>query len=656
MAEKGIGLMTRLRETMVENTIQKAGDFNAKVHEALEYANIPTLCLLLVQLTGDTSWIEEPYLPTAIPPMDDHDTGGLPTEVQDEVRAAAAEAIVEWKNGKPMAIANPNPELMGQMFSTSVGEEVPEGYLEMVHRTMARASELTAATSAPQERADGFHAIIVGGGVSGLCMAIKLQSIGVPYTIVEKSAELGGTWNDNRYPGCGVDTPNHYYSYSFAFHDFSEYFCHAGELKAYLQEVAETFNLVPQVKFNTEVEKVTYDEQAKKWVVDLVLPDGSKGSERVNIVISAVGIFNPPVTPKIEGLDSFGGIVAHTGDWPDDLEWHGKRVAVVGSGASAMQLVPAMAPHVEELKVFQRTPHWSVPISEKWQGTVAKPLRWLMREVPQYAALYRERMGWVINDRNYHLVERDPNWGAKDLSLSETNHAMRQELIEYIESKLEGDSELISASIPDYPPFGKRLLVDHGWYDTLMRDNVELVSQRIEKIATNAIVTESGDEHEVDIIALATGYDVLRLLSSFEIYGRSGQRLRDIWGDDDGVAYWGSSISGFPNFFCLYGPNSQPAHGGSYFSVAEAQTEMVANVIEQMLKKGISEVEVREDVVDAYAERLNDLHDGLVWTHEGVDNYYRNSNGRIVINSPYRNFEFWKATSDVSINEFKTTR
>jgi 4-hydroxyacetophenone monooxygenase len=251
------------------------------------------------------------------------------------------------------------------------------------------------------------------------------------------------------------------------------------------------------------------------------------------------------------------------------------------------------------------------------------------------------------------LVIKDPNWAHPERSLSKANDEFREMLAGYIRSELSGRDDLIEKSIPSYPPFGKRLLLDHGWYKSLMRSNVNLVTDRITEIREDSVVTDKGDVFPVEIIVFATGYDVQRFLSSFEVRGLSGRSLRETWGDDDGRAYLGCAIPDFPNFFCLYGPNSQPAHGGSFFAVAEQQTEFVTSAISLMLEKHLKQIEIKQETLDTYIAEIDAAHERMVWTHPGTNTYYRNSRGRVVINSPFLNYDFWKRTSRADLADFK---
>jgi 4-hydroxyacetophenone monooxygenase len=616
--------------------------------EAIAIANVPTLLMVLVQLTGDQRWLDEPYRPQRARGMGDNDSGGLPEPIQAEVRQAALEAILAWRAGRPVAIPEPLSDLRLKMLSWTMAEKVPAEYDQII------AAELLLEGHDTIEKLpvpNGFEVLIIGAGVSGLCAAIRLQQAGIPFTILEKNATVGGIWRDNRYPGAGVDTPNHLYSYSFAPYDWSMYFALRDELHAYLEHVTEKFNLRPHIRFNTEVESLNYDNEAQRWAVSVKHTDGARETCTANIVISAVGIFNPIKLPNIKGLDRFAGPCFHTAKWPADLDLTGKRVAMIGNGASAMQTGPEIQNIVKSLTIFQRSAHWVAP-NEQFRKPIPEALRFLLREVPVYRTWYRLRIGWTFGDRLHSALQKDPTWPHADRSLNKINDSHRAYFTQYIVSEIGDRTDLLEKVVPPYPPFGKRMLMDNGWYRMLKNEKVTLVSDPIVEIGPDRIITKDGAEYEADVLVVATGFDVLRFLTAFEARGCSGRSLREVWNDDDARAYLGLSIPDFPNFFCLYGPNLQPGHGGSFMFLAEMQVRYIMDVLKKMLTQGLGSVECRQDVHDAYNERIDQAHENMVWTHPGMETYYRNARGRVVVNSPYRNATFYEMTRSANLDDF----
>jgi 4-hydroxyacetophenone monooxygenase len=616
--------------------------------EAIAIANVPTLLMVLVQLTGDLRWLEEPYRPQRARGMGDNDTAGLSEPIQAEIREAALKAILAWRAGRPIAIPEPSSDLRIKMLSWAMSEKVPTQYDRIIAAELLL-EERDKIEQLPVPK--GFEVLIIGAGVSGLCAAIKLKQAGIPFTILEKSSTVGGIWRDNRYPGAGVDTPNHLYSYSFAPYDWSMYFALRNELHAYLEHVTEQFKLRPRIRFNTEVESLTYDTKRQGWSVSVKGSDGTRETLKASVVISAVGIFNPIKMPNIKGLDSFAGPHFHTAEWPADVDLTGKRVAMIGNGASAMQTGPAIQNIVKSLTIFQKSAHWIAP-NEQFAKPIPESLRFLLREVPLYRMWYRLRIGWTFGDRVHSTLQKDPSWEYPDRSLNKINDSHRAYFTQYIISEIGDRKDLLNKVVPPYPPFGKRMLMDNGWYRMLRKENVNLVSDPISEIRGNRIITKDGSEYEADVLVIATGFDVLRFLTAFEARGRSSRSLREIWNDDDARAYLGLTIPDFPNFFCLYGPNLQPGHGGSFMFLAEMQVRYIMDLLRKMLTQGLGAVECRQEVHDEYNERIDQAHENMVWTHPGMETYYRNTRGRVVVNSPHRNDTFYEMTRTAKLEDF----
>ena len=619
--------------------------------DAIDVANIPTLLMVLVQLTGELHWLEEPYLPKRQPGLGDNDTGGLEPRHQQEVREAALEAILAWRNGRPIALPEPDYDLIVRMLSVSMAESVPTEYGQFTAAQLGQVKFLDhQAISSPPD----FNVIVIGAGVSGLCAAINLQMLGINFQVIERNSTVGGVWWENSYPGAGVDTPNHLYSYSFAPYDWQKYFCLRDELHGYLEHVCDSFEVRDTIRFETTVERIEYQNQKQNWLVTLCLPDGSQEQTEANVVISAAGIFNPPVSPDIDGLEDWEGEQWHTARWPETADLQDKKVAIIGNGASCMQIGPEIQNEVESLTIFQKSVHWAAPF-EQFRKEVPDPLRFILREVPLYRNWYRVRLGWTFNDRIHSALHKDPDWEHPERSLNAQNDAHRAYFTNHVISEL-GDhaSELLDRVLPTYPPFGKRMLMDNGWYRMLRNPKVQLVDERISNVDANSLTTEDGSEYEADVLVLATGFDVLNFITTYEAQGRSGTSLMSQWEQDNAQAYLGTVVPNFPNFFTLYGPNLQPGHGGSLIFVVEMQVRYIMDVIQKMLDQNLGAVEIRQDIHDRYNEDVDQAHTQMVWTHPGMESYYRNERGRIVVNSPWRNVDFYAMTREADLSEYLT--
>lgn len=628
---------------------------DSELAAAIDQANVPTLLMVLVQMTGEMRWLEEPYRPAREGGLDDNDTGGLPPDVQSEIRRASLDAVRAWLNGKPLAISDPDEHVLVRMLSAAMGETIPAEYGPMIREDLAN---MLAADAAPVSTAGSLEAprvLIIGAGAGGLCAGVQLKKVGIPFEIVERSGEVGGVWNENRYPGAGVDTPNHLYSFSFAPFDWSRYFAPSGEIKAYLEHVAEVFDLKQHIRFHTSVKVTEYDESSGVWHTTLVDASGHEDVRTTEVVISAVGAFNAPSRPNIPGLDSFAGRVVHTADWPDDLDLRGKRVAMIGNGASAMQTGPAIADEVGHLTVFQRSTQWAAPF-EKFKKPIPSSINYLMRVVPLYRAWYRARLGWTFNDRVFSSLQKDPNWEHPDRSINAINDGHRRFFTRYVESELGDRQDLLPKVLPTYPPFGKRMLMDNGWYRMLRKDHVDLVTTGVASVEVDGPVDGDGERHEADVMILATGFNVVRFLSTYEVRGRGGKTLEEAWDGDDARAYLGLAVPDFPNFFTIYGPNTQPGHGGSLLFIIERQVHYLRQILLDMAAGRFETIECRRDAYEAYNEAVDAAHGAMIWTHTGMETYYRNARGRVVVNLPYRNVDFWGMTQEVEYDDFELDR
>jgi 4-hydroxyacetophenone monooxygenase len=316
-----------------------------------------------------------------------------------------------------------------------------------------------------------------------------------------------------------------------------------------------------------------------------------------------------------------------------------------------MQIGPEIQNTVASLTIFQRSPHWAAPF-EQFRRPVTESVRFLLREVPLYQSWYRMRLGWTFNDRIHPALQKDPNWEHPERSLNAINDGHREYFTQYIHAELGDRTDLLEYVVPTYPPFGKRMLMDNGWYRMLRNEKVELVTDPVAEIGTDRVITDDGSEYQVDVLVLATGFDVLRFLTSFDARGRDGRSLREVWDDDDARAYLGLAVPGFPNFFCLYGPNTQPGHGGSLIFVVEMQMRYIIDLLRAMVTNDIGAIECRQDVHDEYNAGIDRAHENMVWTHPGMSTYYRNARGRVVVNYPYRNVDLFDMTAGADLAEF----
>jgi 4-hydroxyacetophenone monooxygenase len=613
---------------------------------ALQEANIPTLLLVLAQLTGDPGWLEEPYRPRRGAVLDDNDSGGLPEDLQQEVREAAFEAI--RRPDPAVAIPAPGPERVAEMLSIALVEDVPKEYGPLLAEELGA---LSRDVEIPVVR-DGFEVLIIGAGMSGIALGIKLKQAGVPFTILEKDPDVGGTWLENTYPGCGVDTPSHLYSFSFAPNTrWSRFFAKRPEVHEYFARLVDEHGLREHIQFSTEVVRADYEADSATWTV-ATTSAGDSRTWKVPVLVSAVGQVNRPAIPKIEGAESFRGPMMHTAQWRHDVDYSGKRVAVIGNGASAMQLVPSIAGIAEHVTVFQRSKQWAVP-HPNYHRSVPEGVRYLMEVVPEYAAWYRLRSFWNFSDRLHPSLQIDPTWPHLDRSINATNERHRIFLTNHIKEQLGDQQDLLDACVPDYPPYGKRPLLDNGWFKVIQRDDVDLVTEAVARIAADSVETASGASHQADIVVWATGFRALQFLWPMEIRGTSGKTLAEQWGQDDARAYLGVTVPDFPNFFILNGPNTFAGHGGSAIIATEFQVRHVLQALALLAAGEVDSFEVREDVFWKYNEELDEALSRSIWSHPGMTNWFRNSAGRLVVSSPWTYLDYWGRTRELDRGDYQ---
>ena len=626
---------------------------DAALVAAVAAANLPSLLLVIVQLTEDWDLLRGPIRPQRASPQ--KPDGGLEREHGAEIRARALTVLRAFRAGGARLPPLPSLERMQEMMSFALGQAIPPEYVPMMSADMGLASSRDDGPPVPQlKRAAAqreLSVIVIGAGMSGLLAALALGRAGVRYTMLEKNADVGGTWLENSYPGCRVDLPNHFYSYSFApNHEWSDHFSRRDELLAYFRRIADQHGVREHTRFECEVLGADYDAARARWAVRVREQDGREETLYASAVISAVGQLNRPSIPQLPGLERFAGPAFHTAQWRHDVDLAGKRVAVIGTGASAMQVVPKLAAEADKLVIFQRSAQWAIRNADYFVP-VSEGKKWLLRHVPYYAAWYRFRLFFTNADGLHASLQVDPDWPEQRRSINASNDRIRQMLTAYIEQELGERHDLRAKAIPDYPPFAKRMLLDNDWFRTLTRANVELVTQAIESVTERGIALRSGEQHELDALVFATGFQANRFLWPMRIAGRDGQLLHERWGDDP-RAYLGITVPGFPNFFCLYGPNTNLAHGGSIIFHSECQVHYILGCLQLLLERNCAALECKESVHDAYNARVDALHERMIWAHPHVSNWYKNSAGRVTTNSPFRLVDYWAMTRMPDADDF----
>lgn len=619
-----------------------------ELSQALEHANLAVLLSALTHLTGDESLLER----------DDVDTFFRmrnPTRMTEsaaaDIRARAAEVLRDAAHRRPHDLS---PERLVRIATFCAGEPVDPEYAPFIAYECNFDGDdprrVPAEAAPPPERAAALHVAIVGAGLGGVGLGVRLGQLGIPYTIYEKNPGVGGTWLENDYPDLRVDVPNLFYSYSFAPNlDWSDNYSRRDEILAYSERCAREHGVVEHVRFEHEVLAADYDPTTARWALRIRGADGREIVAEHHALVSATGMLNRPSIPDLPGLDAFAGPWFHSSHWPADLDVTGRRVAVVGTGASAVQLGPAIAPVVEHLTIFQRSRHWMMP-NPTYLAPLSDADRWLFRHVPYYAGWFRFLLFWNNSDRMYPAFRVDPGWTTPDVSISAPNDKLRQLMTGHLQHELGDDEELLAKVLPDYPPLGKRIVQDGGWFAALRRANVDLVVEGIERIEADGVRTRDGVLHEADILVLATGFHARRFLWPLEITSPRG-RLHDLWGDEPRT-YLGITVPGFPNLFCIYGPNTNPVVG-SVILVLECQIDYIARCLAGLARGGFAAMDCRPDVHDAYNARLDAELEQMVWRHPRVHSYYNNDEGRVVTNAPWRLLDYWKMTREPDLDDYE---
>jgi cation diffusion facilitator CzcD-associated flavoprotein CzcO len=477
-----------------------------------------------------------------------------------------------------------------------------------------------------------LSAVIVGAGFSGLCAAIELRRAGVTdFLILEKASRVGGTWRENTYPGAACDVPSHLYSYSFEPNPtWSRAYGGQAEILAYLEHCADKYDLRGHLRFGQTVESARFDESTGGWHIRTA--SGEQLEARA--LLLGNGALHIPSLPDIAGLESFAGTTFHSARWNHDYDLTGKRVAVIGTGASAIQFVPQIAPKVEHLDLYQRTAPWIV---SKRDRAISDLEQWIYSHVP--AALWLRRAGvyWQMESRVIGLARRP-----------RLNNLLEKLVLRYLRAQVK-DPELRAKLTPNYRLGCKRVLLSNDYYPALQRDNVDVITDPIERITPRGVLTRSGKEREIDALILGTGFRVTEYLSSIEVRGRNNAELNDTWRTSL-RNYLGITVSGFPNLFLLMGPNTGLGHNSMIFMI-EAQSRYAAQAISTMQDRRLAYIDVKPTVEQAFRAELHAKMKNTVWT-SGCTSWYQTPDGEVFL-WPGATVNYWWRTRRVDLHDYE---
>lgn len=475
--------------------------------------------------------------------------------------------------------------------------------------------------------------LIIGTGFGGLCMAIQLRKAGIhTFIMLEKASGVGGTWRDNTYPGAACDVQSHFYSFSFEpKHDWSRKFGLQPEILDYMRHCVEKYGLAGHIRFNSEVATAAFDEASNTWTVTTT----DSQSFTADIVVTATGQLNQPAWPSVPGMDSFAGKIFHSARWDHDHDLSGKKVAVIGTGASAIQFVPEIVPRVKSLTLFQRSAAWVLPKPDrpfyKWEQA-------LFQKLPAWDRLYRYLIYWKNESRalaftRFNSLLEIFAWQAKRFARSQVR-----------------DPQKLRQLIPDYRIGCKRILISNDWYPALDQPHVHLVTTGIERIVEDGVITADGALHKVDTMIAGTGFAASGFLSPIQITGRKGLSLNEAWSRGS-EAYKGITVSGFPNLFMLYGPNTNLAHNSIVYML-ESQVRYVLSCVRELQGAPGRAMDVKPDRLREFSNTIQERLHSSVW-ESGCQSWYLDENGRNTVNWPGFTFTYRKATRRVDPADYE---
>jgi 4-hydroxyacetophenone monooxygenase len=609
------------------------------ISSAIDAADMNALRMTLYQLTGDPKLVDMS--------LERKQLGGFPLvgdTLAEKYHAYVRNSAIDYLSRNHQSVPPPptlkESRALIEHFNCA---QIPDDMLQLSYEELAfdEFPRDVKWTSKPQPETLAKHrVVIVGCGISGISAAIMLKRLGISFVVIEKESALGGTWQRNDYPESRVDIAS--YNYQFKFeknYPWPDYFATRQSSLDYLNHVARKHGILEHIRFSSEVLSSIWNQKENLWEVVVLGPDGKKYSEDCRYLFTAVGVFNKPSIPDFEGIASFKGSIFHSTEWNHELSLKDSRVAIIGSGSTGVQVMSHIASVANHLFVVQRTPQWMFPIPG-YKDSVPKAEHWLFDNLPYYWN-WVSYSAFVAATKGEVLTEIDREWQNNGGLVSERNDKLREVLAAHIQKTFSDRPDLVLKLMPKFAPMARRPVVDNGWYEALKRPNVELVAEGIERINSQGIRTLSGQQLDVDVIVLATGFEVSRFLWPLEVEGRDGARLEDVWRDKGARAYLGISVPKMPNLFLFYGPNSQSRAGGLY-SWIEIWTRYACQLVVENIEAGRNAIEIKPDVFEDYNERLDrEAAATSLRFQDGKGSYHVNSHGRLIINIPWKAAEFF---------------
>jgi 4-hydroxyacetophenone monooxygenase len=624
------------------------------LRKIVDTSDLPALMLALAAVTGDLSILRGDLRPPQ-PPAEivGQPHGGMSPEQQEQARGLAFEALKRVREEQLTSVGMLTEAQAGDILTWITNAANPDYHPMLMHDMALVEGKSGKPTWDFNEIALGrdFSVAVIGSGVSGMAAAYRLKQAGIPYTVFEKGHTVGGTWWKNTYPGVRLDTPNYAYSFSFAQRDdWPQQFSQGSEIFEYTRQVAERGGILGEIEFNTEVTSASYDQATGLWNVDIIDAAGQPVTRQFNAVLSAVGQLDRPKYPDVPGRQDFAGIQMHSAEWDNSVDVTGKRVAVIGTGASAYQIVPAIVDQVSALTVFQRSSPWMLP-TQGYYADMPDSVQWLVGKLPQYGQWLRFWQHWLGVEGRQHTTVAEPGWD-KPGSVSAINAKWRQGLTDILARQYEDRPDLLAKVTPDYIVGGKRMLRDNGvWAESLKKPQSALVTEGIERMTPEGIVTKDGVLHEVDIIVYATGFQASEFLEPLKITGLNGTDLHDYWGGD-AKAFAGLTVPNFPNLFIITGPNTGHVVNGSLYSMIEYGVEYILESLRLIIENDLKGLDLKQEVLDRFVAGLDAANATKAWGHPSVHTWYKNKFGRVSQIWPHPVLDFWKITRTVNLDDY----
>ena len=623
---------------------------DATIDDAVQHADPLILRGLVYQLTGDESLATDVHVDTVREGHRSRRTIADPAQVAT-IRAKAATFLKACRDAGPHDVPIGPVERLGRSLGLTADAEIPATELEMWVEQLGLdpyARGLAWSEPPDPERLRDFSVIVIGAGMGGLNAAVQLSNAGISFTVLEKNSDVGGTWYENRYPGARLDTPSRIYTHVFgAGFTYPSPYSEQAENEKYVNWIADHFDVRKHIVFDTEVKSAVWDETTSFWTITTDGPDGERQLS-ANAVITAVGFLSRPNMPNIKGVDRFRGACFHSARWPASLDVTGKRVAVVGSGCTGYQLVPELAKDAGHVYLFQRTPNWVFDVPG-YLGSYPPQVNWLDRNFPYFANFVRFAYSWAQRPgATAPANEVDPTFDDPH-SVSAANKAVRDQRLAFMRSKFADRPDLMEAMLPVAPPMSSRpVLADRDYcvYDALLRDNVTLIPEGVREVTEDAIVRSDGTECPVDVIVFATGFRANDFLWPMEVRGRDGVRVEELWAKDGARAYVGNLLPGFPNFFMLYGPNTNANVGFAAIHLEELVTRFALECIDALITRGKRTVEVTPDAYWRYNDALDRAAASKVYLDPRANNYYTNEFRRSATNGAFDSRLLWEWLRD----------